>query len=170
MDEDLAVVRPAPLSEQSEPAEQRRRVINGLSIGDIVEQADRALDKVEDMRESMLAPRVEKQTPVFTSTQVAAMCEIDKNALTYRANKGELPKGHINANGSRREFTLAEAREWVVAHGVAQPRPAGAKAFTLSVTMFKGGSTKTTTTMATSNAPCHSAPVTVADALFTSVA
>lgn len=149
MDEDLTMNRARFSTESSSSVEPvRRRVINGLSIQDIVEQAGRALDKVEDMRESMLAPRLEKKTPVFTSTQVAAMCEIDKSAVTYRANKGELPKGTIKANGSRREFTLAEAREWVQAHGVAQPRPPGAKAFTLAVTMFKGGSTKTTTTMA----------------------
>ena len=129
-------------------APPRRRVINGLSVADIVTQANRALDKVEDLRAAMLAPKVVKLAPSFSSTQLAALCDIDKNALTYRLGRGELPRGTVRANGSRREFTLAETRTWVRAHRQATHRPAGARAFTISVAMFKGGSTKTTTAMA----------------------
>lgn len=126
----------------------RRRVINGLSVSDIVDQANRALDKVEDMRSAMLAPKLVKATPSFTGAQVAAMCEIDRSALNYRANKGDLPKGSVKGNGARRQFSLAEARQWIKAYKVAPERPAGVKGFTVATTMFKGGSTKTTTTMA----------------------
>ncbi|MGC1443406.1 MAG: AAA family ATPase [Burkholderiaceae bacterium] len=129
-------------------ASQKPASTRQLTTKDIFLQGERALDKVEDMRAAMLAPQVSKDPPVFSSSQVATLCNIDRTALTYRAkNREDLPEGTVKSNGSRREFTLAEARQWIVAHDVAPKRPAGAQAATITVAMFKGGSTKTTTVM-----------------------
>lgn len=139
----IASTSEKPPQSTSRAATQRR-----LTTSDINRQGERALDKVEDMRAAMLAPEVRKDPPVFSSSQVASLCNIDRAALTYRAkNREDLPSGSVKKNGARREFTLAEARQWIQGHNVAPVRPEGAKAATITVAMFKGGSTKTTTAM-----------------------
>jgi len=119
-----------------------------ISIGEIVEQAERAMQAVNAVRSRMLAPSSQKAAPVQSSTQVAALCGIDKNQLNYRVGKGDLPPGRVTPSGSRREFTLAEARQWTRAYRRTMMRPAGARAVTISVGNFKGGVAKTTTCMA----------------------
>ena len=118
-----------------------------ISIGEIVEQAERAMQAVNAVRSRMLAPSSQKAAPVQSSTQVAALCGID-NQLNYRVGKGDLPAGRVTPSGSRREFTLAEARQWTRAYRRTMMRPAGARAVTISVGNFKGGVAKTTTCMA----------------------
>jgi chromosome partitioning protein len=72
---------------------------------------------------------------------------VDKNQITYRLSKDDLPLGKVNASGSRREFSLPEARQWVRAYRAAALRPATAKAMTIAIGNFKGGVSKTTTAM-----------------------
>jgi chromosome partitioning protein len=84
-----------------------------ISISDVVVQADRAVQMISDVRSSMLAPTDVKLAPVFSLTQVAALCGIEKGQLAYRLAKEELPAGQLNEKGSRREFSLSEARSWV---------------------------------------------------------
>lgn len=93
----------------------------------------------------MLQPDAAKIPPRFSATQLAVLCGLDRSQLNYRLGKGDLPSG--TSTGSRRSFTLTEARQWILAHGGAQRRPSGAKAVTVAVGNFKGGVTKTTTAM-----------------------
>lgn len=118
-----------------------------ISISDLVEQAQRAVNVVSEVRGMAVAPDSRKQPPVLSGADVARLCSIDKSHLNYRITKGDLPTGQVRANGVRREFTLAEARAWTAAFGVAPKRPAGAKAVTVAIANFKGGSTKTTTAL-----------------------
>jgi len=118
-----------------------------ISIADVVDQAERAVKMVGDVRTRMLAPQAVKAAPIFSMTQVAALCGIDKGQLAYRLTKGDLPSGRLNGTGSRREFSVADARTWVKAFRSAALRPAGKRAITITVGNFKGGVGKTTTTM-----------------------
>lgn len=118
-----------------------------IQISDIVEQAERATQMVNQIRSRMLAPNAVKHPPVFTLTQLASLCGIDKGQVSYRLGKEDLPVGQLNDKGSRREFSLTEARTWVRQYRSAQLRPDGARAITIAVGNFKGGVSKTTTAM-----------------------
>lgn len=118
-----------------------------ITIAAVVEQADRAVKMVGDVRSRMLAPQAKKIPPVFSMTQLAALCGIDKGQLSYRISKADLPSGTLNATGSRREFSLVDARTWVKAYRSDFLRPEGNRAITIAVGNFKGGVAKTTTAM-----------------------
>lgn len=118
-----------------------------ISIASVVEQAERAVKMVSDVRSRMLAPQATKIPPVFSMTQLAMLCGIDKGQLSYRITKGDLPSGILNATGSRREFSLLDARTWVKAYRADFLRPVGKRAITIAVGNFKGGVAKTTTAM-----------------------
>jgi chromosome partitioning protein len=118
-----------------------------ISIAAVVEQAERAVQMVSDVRSRMLAPQATKIPPVFSMTQLAALCGIDKGQLFYRITKDDLPSGTLNATGSRREFSLLHARTWVKAYRSEFLRPSGKRAITIAVGNFKGGVAKTTTAM-----------------------
>jgi chromosome partitioning protein len=118
-----------------------------ISIADVVVQAVRAVQMISDVRSSMLAPTDVKLGPVFSLTQVAALCGIEKGQLAYRIAKEDLPPGQLNEKGSRREFSLSEARSWVRALRSDFLKPVGKAAVTIAVGNFKGGVAKTTTAM-----------------------
>ncbi|WP_194721933.1 AAA family ATPase [Noviherbaspirillum malthae] len=118
-----------------------------IHISDIVEQAERAAQMVNQIRSRMLAPNTIKNPPVFSLTQLASLCGIDKGQVAYRISKGDLPAGQLNDKGSRREFSLQEARIWVQQYRSTYLRPEGARAITLAIGNFKGGVSKTTTAM-----------------------
>jgi chromosome partitioning protein len=118
-----------------------------ITIAEIVSQADRAVQMVSDVRSRMLAPQQKKIAPVFSMTQVATLCGIDKGQFSYRLSKEDLPIGQLNTAGSRREFTLEQARIWIREYRVAALRPKNKRAITIAVGNFKGGVSKTTTAM-----------------------
>jgi chromosome partitioning protein len=118
-----------------------------IQISDIVEQAERATQMVNQIRSRMLAPNAVKSAPVFSLTQLANLCGIDKGQVSYRLGKGDLPTGQLNDKGSRREFNLEETRTWVRHYRSANLRPEGARAITIAIGNFKGGVSKTTTAM-----------------------
>ena len=116
-----------------------------LDLDDIADQASRAVAMMEQIRTAMLAPSARKAPPVFNLSQLAALCGIEKGSVNHRMGKGDLPYGRLNSAGSRREFSLAEARTWIREYRREQLRPAGAEAVTVSIGNFKGGVSKTTT-------------------------
>lgn len=118
-----------------------------IQISDIVAQAERATQMVNQIRSRMLAPNAIKSPPVFSLTQLASLCGIDKGQVSYRIGKNDLPAGNLNDKGSRREFSLEEARAWVQHYRAGHLRPEGARAVTIAVGNFKGGVSKTTTAM-----------------------
>jgi chromosome partitioning protein len=118
-----------------------------IQISDIVDQAERATQMVNQIRSRMLQPNAAKSAPVFTLTQLANLCGIDKGQVSYRVSKGDLPAGQLNEKGSRREFTLEEARTWIRTYRAEHLRPEGARAVTISIGNFKGGVSKTTSAM-----------------------
>ncbi|WP_295526337.1 AAA family ATPase [uncultured Pseudacidovorax sp.] len=116
-----------------------------ISLSDIAAQAERAVSMMEQIRSAMLAPTARKEAPLFSLSQLASLLEMEKGSISHRLGKGDLPAGRLNASGSRREFTLAEARQWVREYRKDRLRPEGAEAVTISIGNFKGGVSKTTT-------------------------
>jgi len=116
-----------------------------IGLDAIADQAARAALMMNEIRSAMLAPTARKAAPVFNLSQVAAMCGLEKGSFSHRLARGDLPAGRLNEAGSRREFTLAETREWIREYRAEHLRPKGAEAVTIAVGNFKGGVSKTTT-------------------------
>ena len=116
-----------------------------ITLAGIAEQAERAVAMMTEIRSAMLAPTARKTPPIFNLSQLAAMCGIEKGSLSHRMSRGDLPPGRLNSAGSRREFSLAEARQWIRDYRRDMLRPAGAEAVTIAIGNFKGGVSKTTT-------------------------
>jgi len=109
--------------------------------------ADSAQSHASTLRREVLAPDSKKYARMFTSAQVGLMCGIDLAQMKYRVSKGGLPAGFVGKSGTRRMFTLPEAREWTREYRKESMRPADQQAVTIAVANFKGGVTKTSTAM-----------------------
>jgi len=118
-----------------------------ISLGAIADQADRARDMMAQVRSAMLSPTSRKSTPMINLSQLASLLDIEKGSIAHRMTRGDLPTGRLNASGSRREFSLAEARTWIREYRKDRLRPQGGEAVTISIGNFKGGVGKTTTAM-----------------------
>lgn len=116
-----------------------------ISLADITQQAERAMAMMTQIRAAMLAPEARKVAPHFSLSQLAALLDVEKGSVSHRMGKGDLPSGQLNASGSRREFSLAEVRQWTREYRKDKLRPPGAEAATISIGNFKGGVSKTTT-------------------------
>lgn len=121
-----------------------------MGVADLHRLERQASAILGSIRDYMLSPSQEKQAPVYSSTTLAALCDINKARFTYLLGKGELPQGSVSGTGRSRQFSLEEVQTWVrqVTKKYAR-RPAGQRAIGLAIANFKGGSTKTTTTMTT---------------------
>lgn len=118
-----------------------------ISLGQIADQANKAVEMMEMIRTAMLAPTARKSAPHFNLSQLTTLLGIEKGSFAHRLSRGDLPSGTLNESGNRREFTLAESRTWIKAYHQDRLRPDGAEAVTISVGNFKGGVGKTTTAM-----------------------
>ena len=116
-----------------------------ITLAGIAEQAERAVAMMNEIRSAMLAPTARKVPPIFNLSQLAAMCGVEKGSLSHRMTRGDLPSGRLNRSGSRREFSLEEARRWIREYRRDSLRPVGAEAVTIAIGNFKGGVSKTTT-------------------------
>jgi len=110
--------------------------------------ADTAIDVVEQVRGSMLAPSEKKAGPTFNSAQLAELCGVDLSRLNYLIKKGGLPSGDKDGV-KRREWTLEQARQWVQHIKSKNLRNQKLSAgVCITVANFKGGVSKTTTAVA----------------------
>lgn len=124
-----------------------------VSLSSLVDFSENLTALVSTLRSKILAPQPRKNAPTFTSTQVAEICEIDRARLHYLATKegNTLPPGQVSPNGRARQFTLAEARQWIQQASKIKRSPlletGVAQGKVIVSSNFKGGSCKTTTTM-----------------------
>ena len=102
---------------------------------------------VKKIRERLLAPESRKVAPTYSAAQLAALCGVDKAHVNYRVTKGDLPVGKLTPTGGKREFTLQEARIWARTYRHDKMRPANQRSVCIAVANFKGGVSKTTSTM-----------------------
>ncbi len=135
---------------QNETQLQLRPYDTSLGVEDLLKLDGHARTILEKIRDHILSPEPRKVPPLFSSVSLSALCEINKARFTYLLSKGDLPTGQSQSQGRSRQFTLAEVQEWVrkTAKRFVR-RPAGTPAVVIVVANFKGGSTKTTTCMAT---------------------
>jgi len=126
-------------SPQLDPGAQR------FSLAALVALAEGANNTLDGLRAKMLEPHPRKRAPEYTGAQVADLCGIDPKQMTYLAKRGDLPAGTHEGVGKRRQFSLADTRIWVSKLSKIPKKPAGARAATIAIVNFKGGSTKTTT-------------------------
>lgn len=118
-----------------------------VELNDLVSQSANATAVLDQVRGLMLSPTASKKPPVYSGREVAEMCHIDLEYLNYRLDAGDLPPGTVTGKGRRREFTLKETRVWIKALREEPARPTGCRAATIAIGNFKGGVSKTTTTM-----------------------
>lgn len=116
-----------------------------FSLEALLQLAEVANHSLETVRSDMLEPHPRKVPPSFTGAQVARLAGVEPKQMTYLAKRGDLPAGGHETNGSRRVFTLEEARQYVKKLSKIPSRPAGTPGATIAIVNFKGGSTKTTT-------------------------
>lgn len=102
---------------------------------------------MDDLREKMLAPKPRKVPPKFTTGQLCSLCGIDRGRLNYLIKSSDLPRGELHGSGRSRSFTLKEARQWIQSEAGLVRRPSDVLAEIIICSNFKGGSTKTTTSM-----------------------
>jgi chromosome partitioning protein len=124
--------------------------VNRMPLDAISSIAQRASGMLVEVRESMLAPHPRKKSPVYTTTQVAALCRIDRQKANYYLSARsdlDLPVGTLHGKGSSREFSLTEARIWIDKLAPFPKRPIGARGKKIAIGNFKGGVSKTTTAM-----------------------
>lgn len=114
---------------------------------DLLALSDRSGKILNKVRDTMLEPFPRKKAPIFPSNKLSSICGIDKNRMSNLLKTGRLPMGTQEAPRSMRQFTLAETIQWVKATRDIQERGPGEKGKVLAVGNFKGGVTKTTTSM-----------------------
>ena len=119
-----------------------RQTIKRQTLADIEAQAARVAAMMARIRSAMLPPTATKSAPVLSALQLAQLCQVDKAKIAYRLTRGDLPSGVMR--GNRREWSLAEAQEWVRSLRAEHMRPTGAAGATITVANFKGGVAKTT--------------------------
>ncbi|MEO8629732.1 MAG: AAA family ATPase [Betaproteobacteria bacterium] len=130
-------VSTSPSPATAQPIDMRR----------ITALAKRAAGMVEEIRGRLLTPDARKIPPTFSLTQVAALCNVEKQQIGYRMRKDDLPQGQLTPTGGRRVFSLEELQQWTRAYRETSMRPQGRRAITIAVGNFKGGVAKTTTAM-----------------------
>src|ERR1035438_1523489 len=120
-----------------------------VSIDDLNTLSVRAGGIIAELRKRMLLPNAVKNPTILTSDKVASLCGMTLKKLNYRITRDTsgLPLGTVALRGGRREFTLEEAQAWTRSERFSCMKPKGAKAVTIGIAFFKGGVTKTTTTM-----------------------
>lgn len=126
---------------------QLPKINRRVELHEIKEYSELLNQLTEDLRKQITAPDPRKTPPEFSSSQVAGLCGIDRKRLNYLLSKEALPTGMSQGSGKSRIFSLSEARQWVQAESGIAVRPEGEKGKVLLCANFKGGSTKTTTSM-----------------------
>jgi chromosome partitioning protein len=122
-------------------------VPRGVDAEELLALSDRSGKMLQKIRDSMLQPFPRKQAPTYPSNKVQALCSIDKTKMNYLLKRGELPTGKQEAPGRMRHFTLAETMQWIKKTVDIPDRAPGQKGKIITIGNFKGGVTKTTTSM-----------------------
>jgi chromosome partitioning protein len=118
-----------------------------VTSDDLLALSERSARMLQKIRDSMLQPHPRKQSPIFPSNKVQYICGIDRTRMSGLLKQGKLPQGQQDAPNKMRKFTLAETIEWVKATRKPPIRPEGALGKVITIGNFKGGVTKTTTSM-----------------------
>ena len=120
------------------------QAVNGDDLTALAERSGKMLQKIRD---SMLQPFPRKQAPTYSSGKVQSICGIDKTRMNYLLTK-DFPQGEQAGKGRQRTFSLEDTIKWVQeTSGKHKQRPKNTPGKVIAVANFKGGVTKTTTSM-----------------------
>ena len=110
---------------------------------------------VQAARDHMLAPNRVKPPPVLNATEICSITGIKRQNFNYHYSSNQsMPRGEIN--GNRREFTMADGREWIRYLRPDKVRNASlSTGCTIAVANYKGGVNKTTTTAVLAQGLCR---------------
>lgn len=130
-------------------------LIPNIDFDQLEEIALAATSMVQSAREHMLAPNKVKKAPHMTTTEICEITKIQRSNFNYHYTSNEaLPRGQIA--GNKREFTMAEAREWIRFLRPDKVRDSSVSAgCTITVANYKGGVTKTTTVATLAQGLCR---------------
>lgn len=127
---------------------KQKAIRPSIDIEDLSLVARTSSAVIKQARTSMLAPKSKKTPPTFNSGRLAELCGLEMSQIQYLAKKGDLPSGE-KAGTNRREWSLAEARQWIKSIRAESLRnPKLSAATTITIANFKGGVSKTTTAAA----------------------
>lgn len=102
---------------------------------------------IAELRRRMLLPDARKVAPLIPSDKVADLCGLTKSQLYYKVKQDPDSKVTAKARGGRLEFPIEEVQSWTRQHRAERMRPKDKPAIAIAIAFFKGGVTKTTTTM-----------------------
>ena len=123
----------------------KRKTIRPVNLQDTQDQSRRLRALINGIRDQILAPEISKEPPTLTVSDLASLCGVEKPKFVYEFSRRDLPPGQIQ--GNRKVWTLKEARQITRSLRSEQMRPEKASAVTITVANFKGGVSKTTTTV-----------------------
>jgi chromosome partitioning protein len=113
-----------------------KTVHSRVGVGRLATIADRAQNVLVKLCDDSFKRNLKKVAPMFTSSKVARLCDINRVDLNYLCTRGRrdgYPVGTITEESRSRMFTLAEAQAFVRANGRYQPRPTGQKGIICAV-------------------------------------
>ncbi|WP_238984953.1 hypothetical protein [Candidatus Glomeribacter gigasporarum] len=83
-------------------------VDESVSIKALLGVAEQATDILDQIRDAMLEPYPRKKAPTFKTTQIAALCNLDKARFHHLTKKGDLPAGESHGHGQSKVFSLED--------------------------------------------------------------
>jgi len=114
------------------------------------ELANRATGVLGKVNESAQEPLEKKTPPSQTGPLLMKLCGLSQHTYKFYLKDGagvELPSGTSRGHGRSREFNFEETKAWL-RHCKALPRkPANVEAAVITTSNFKGGASKTSTTI-----------------------
>jgi chromosome partitioning protein len=120
-------------------------MLNVVTLDDISARAERVQTVLDTVKSVILAPKEVKRSPLFGTAELFQVCDMTKHQMRGVIDKGDLPGGELV--GARREWSLADFRVWARTFRPSMMRPESADAFVLTIANFKGGVSKTTTSV-----------------------
>jgi chromosome partitioning protein len=123
------------------------RSANSQTLWDMANRAAEVLGKINSSAQEPLESKV---PPSQTGPSLAKLCGLSPHTYKFYLKDGagvDLPGGTSRGHGRSREFNFDETKEWLRHCKKLDRRPEGADAIVITTSNFKGGASKTSTTI-----------------------
>jgi chromosome partitioning protein len=118
-----------------------------VTLTDLANLAKHAESTLLSVRDQMLQPFPRKVAPAHPIASIATLCGIDQEQLRNLLRREGMPGKIVDEKTKKVRYSLEAVQEIVRQCGNIPPRPAGKDGATIVCVNFKGGSTKTTTSI-----------------------